>query len=65
MPKDNEERFFLFAPGGVEYITINKEVIHHLRGWETLNRNMTYRFRFLNAHFDSIYNDVSLVAYYG
>lgn len=25
---------------------------------------MTYRFRFLNAHYDSVYHDVSIVAYY-
>lgn len=30
----------------------------------TYHRNMTYRFRVLNGHYDNIYHNVSLVTYY-
>jgi hypothetical protein len=31
---------------------------------DTFYRNMTYRFKLLNAHYDNVYYNVSFAAYY-
>ncbi len=31
---------------------------------DTYSRNMTYRFRMLNAHYDNIYYNISFAVYY-
>jgi FtsP/CotA-like multicopper oxidase with cupredoxin domain len=44
---------------------LHTDVIYTLnQGADTYNRNMTYRFRVLNAHYDNAYNNVTFAVYY-
>lgn len=44
---------------------MHSDVVYTLNnGKDTYNRNMTYRFRMLNAHYDNVYYNVTFAVYY-
>lgn len=70
----NKTSSMSFMPAGMSHTSssstaeipiLHKDKVYTLNnGSDTYSRNMTYRFRILNSHYDNVYYNVSFAAYY-